>query len=170
MEELKDKNLLISKIIDVYRVAILRKRLEISVEDITINSENILDVYLSGVNPDTNNKFKTEQKELIKEYFSFLNEVNNDNLENTNEINYYDERLIQKDKISNYDQLVKTYNKQELKKIRFNFTIKRFNANSSSVSDRYKDYSTHLDIYFKKYPSWASVLEKNNDFIRGQCR
>ena len=124
MEEIKDKNLLISKIIDVYRVAILRKRLEISVEDITINSENILDVYLSGVNPDTNNKFKTEQKELIKEYFSFLNEVNNDNLENTNEINYYDERLIQKDKISNYDQLVKTYNKQELKKIRFNFTIK----------------------------------------------
>ncbi len=167
LQELKDKELLISKIIDVYRISILRKRLEISVEDITINAKNILDIYLSGVNPDTNNKFKSEQKELLTEYFSFLKEVDEDNLDNTHEVNYYDERLIQKDKISNYDHLVKSYNRQELTKIRFNFSIKRYNSNSSNVSDRYKDYSTYLDIYLKKYPSWASVLEKNNDFIRG---
>lgn len=167
LKELKDKELLISKIIDVYRMSILRNKLEVTVEDTLIDSSNILEIYLNGLNPDNNNKFKTEQKELLKEYFSFLKEIDNKKFENLNEINYLGERTISKDQIINYEDLSKSYNRQEINKIRFNFSIKRINPKSDKVSNRYNEFFTYLDFYFKKYPSWASVMEKNNDFIRG---
>ena len=49
-EDLKNEELLISKIIDVYRVTILRGQLEIHVNDVIINSDTILNINLEKPN------------------------------------------------------------------------------------------------------------------------
>ena len=164
----KKKNLLISKILDVYRVPILRKKLELHIEDDIIDDSNLLPTLVNGLNPDTEKEFKESQKDLTKEYFDFLNNSYENNITNSFEINIYaGQKDINTEDISNYEDLLKNFNNREECKIRVNFNVRLIDHKAARASQNTTEKRTYVDFYIKNYPSWADLSEKLNDFIRG---
>jgi len=166
LEILNNKKLLISKIIDIYRVAILRDKLEVHVEEEKIDKDSILALNQNSIEED-GKELSVTQKDLCNEYYKFLQEINKKNIEHGHEINFSNSTKLEKENISNYEKLLSAYHSNELIKIRLNFIVNRINEAASDRNSRFKEYSTYLDIYIKKYPEWANILDKLNDFIRG---
>ena len=166
LEELNNKQLLISKIIDIYRVAILRGKLEVHVEEVQINKNTILLLNQKSIEED-GKEFSKQQKDLCEEYYKFLDEINQNEVIHNHEINFSNSTKLEKTDITDYEKLISSYNSDKLVKIRLNFLVNRINEEALNRTDKYKEFNTYLDIYFKKYPSWSNILDKFNDFIRG---
>lgn len=164
----KEKKLLIAKILDVYRIPILRKKLELHIEDDIIDNSNLLPTLINGLNPDTEKEFKENQKELCEKYFDFLNTSDQLDTNNKYEINIYaGQKEINKEDISNYDHLLKAFNNREICKVRINFSVKLIDHEAKRASQNTIEKSTYVDFYINNYPGWADLSEKLNDFIRG---
>ena len=163
----ENKNLLISKIIDIYRVAIFRDQLEIDVDNISINKSTIKELNKNGLHPKTEKKFNEEQKDLIEEYYNFLNQTeDNKNSQPDFEINHTGQAKLDKDLFNNFEQIIKKFNDRDFFSVKINFNINRLNKNAKTVRDRTKDLRTHVKFYFKKFPAQFDVIEPFNDFIR----
>jgi hypothetical protein len=164
----KEKKLLISKILDVYRIPILRKKLELHIEEDIIDHSNLLATLVNGLNPDTEKDFKEKHKELCEEYFNFLNASNEVTTSNSYEINIYaGQKEIIKEDISNYDNLLKAFNNREICKVRINFSVRLIDHEANRASQNTIEKRTFVDFYINNYPGWADLSEKLNDFIRG---
>ena len=164
----KEKKLLISKILDVYRIPILRKKLELHIEDDIIDDTNLVPSLINGLNPDTEKEFKENQKVLCTEYFDFLNDTCENITNNSFEINIWTgQKEINKDDILNYDHLLKSFNNKEVCKIRINFNVRLIDHKATRSSQNTIEKRTFVDFYIKNYPTWADLSEKLNDFIRG---
>lgn len=163
----ENKDLLISKIIDIYRVAIFRDQLEIDVDNISINKSTIKELNKNGLHPKTEKKFNEEQKDLIEEYYNFLNQTeNNKNSQPDFEINHTGQAKLDKDLFNNFEQIIKKFNDRDFFSVKINFNINRLNKNAKTVRDRTKELRTHVKFYFKKFPAQFDVIEPFNDFIR----
>ncbi len=149
---------IIQRLIDIYRVPILKNELEVFVQDTQINSQNIR----SLVDAREENH---EKKLLYQDYFNFLEESSkNLSEEECFEINFFDNDEINKENIANFDKLILKFNENKLLKLRLSFQIKKLKDNI-----RYDTFSSSIDIYIKKYPSnLDNIRETFNDFIRGQ--
>lgn len=165
-ENLCEKEILISKIIDVYRVTILRGQLEVHVDGVEINSKTVLDIHLNGLDPRKKTNLKDQQKDIYKTYYKFLDEAEKINEPNL-QIQNLGEKNLKKEEIDNFKELIKDFNSNKIIKIRVNFQIKRFDKSQSNMKLKVIEKSTYADFYFQKYPSWANIIERCNDFIRG---
>ena len=74
---------------------------------------------------------------------------------------------MKKEEIDNLNELTKDYNSNKIIKIRVNFQIKRFDKSQNSMKSKVIERNTFADFYFQKYPQWANIIERCNDFIRG---
>ena len=151
---------IIKKLVEIYRVPILRDELEVFVEDAPINSKNIRSLADSR-------EESPDKKMLYQDYFKFLEESNKGVLkENNFEINFYDQDDVSKEDIPNFDQLLLKFNENKLLKLRLYFEIKKLKEDSNIKCNNFRSY---LDIYIKKYPAAQdNIRETFNDFIRGQ--
>jgi len=154
-----DKDFIIQKLVDIYRVPIFRNQLEVFVDDILINSKNIR----SLANQAEENHSK---KRLCDDYYEFLKQANEKiNDENSYKIKFYDQDELAKKDISNFENLVQKFNSYEIIKLRIGFEIRRLQEDTQIRTD---NYHSHYDIYLKKYPSALdNMREVYNDFIRG---
>jgi len=149
---------IIERLINIYRVPILKNELEVFVGDIQINSSNLRSlVDAREENPD--------KKMLYQDYFNFLNESENDlPPENNFEVNFYDDEELGKENIQDFEKLIQKFNENKLLKLKLSFQIKKLKDNI-----RFDAFTSHIDIYLKKYPSnLDNIRETFNDFIRGQ--
>jgi hypothetical protein len=148
LEILNNKKLLISKIIDIYRVAILRDKLEVHVEEEKIDKDSILTLNQNSIEED-GKELSVTQKDLCNEYYKFLQEINKKNIEHGHEINFSNSTKLEKENISNYEKLLSSYHSNELIKIRLNFIVNRINEAASDRNSRFKEYSTIRHLYQK---------------------
>ena len=153
-----NKDFIIEKLVDIYRVPIVRDQLEVYVEDECINAENIRKYAYE-------NEENVSKKHLFNNYYSFLENTQNIQEENKFELNYYDQKQVNKNDISDFDQLIEKYNKNETIKIRLNFQVNKLLEDSNS---RTKTVGSYYEIFLEKYASHLDHLRENfNDFIRG---
>jgi len=153
-----NKDFIIEKLVDIYRVPIVRGQLEVYIEDECINAENIRNYAYE-------NEENLSRKLLFNNYYTFLDNTKNTQEENKFELNYYDQKQISKNDISDFEKLIEKYNKNETIKIRLNFQVTKLLENSNS---RTKIVGSHYDIFLEKYASHLDHLRENfNDFIRG---
>jgi len=164
---IENKELLIAKIIDVYRAAILRGQLEVQIEEKTINQDSLLNMTIDGINPKNEKPFNTQHKDLVQEYYNFLKESNEKKSIDI-ELTHSGKTRIEKKEFGNFDELLKKYNNKENIKVRINFQVTKKNKEATSSSNRYVDKHTYVDFFIKKYPSWAELEESLNDFLRGK--
>ena len=124
---LDNKELLTSKIIEIYRVPILKGQLEICVGKTIINKDTIKKLNKDGINPETENKFNQQQKDLLDSYYAFLGESEKIKDDSTKfiEITNNGERKLEKNIFSNFEDLLKQYHQNELIGIKINFNINK---------------------------------------------
>ena len=154
-----DKDFIIKKLLDIYRVPILRNQLEVEVGDIVINNHTIQKLAVE-------NEEHLSNKRLCEDYYNFLKELEGVS-DNQNEYEYlfYDQEDIKKQDIESFEKLVEDFNSYKLVKLRVKFQVKKYQENSKT---RTIDSHTYYDVYFKKYPSSLdNIRETFNDFIRG---
>ena len=154
------KEFIEKKIIEIYRVPLLRNKLSVYINDKEINYKNI--ETLADQNCD-----ETSKKFMLSGYFQFLNSVENVSQENRFVINFDNQKKISKDQFSNFEDLVTKFNKDELIEIQINFSIfkKDKNTNRSQYPD--KSIGSHVKYFIKKYPSDENSRDEYNDVIRG---
>ena len=163
----ENKDLLISRIIEIYRVPIFRDQLEIEVDEIIINKSTIKELHKNGLHPKTKKKFNEEQKDLIDEYYNFLNQTEDaKNSEADFVINHTGQSKIEKDMFENFETIINKFNDREFFSVKINFIINRLNKNAKTVRDRTKEFRTYVKFYFKKFPVQFDIIEPLNDFIR----
>ncbi len=159
---LDNKELLTSKIIEIYRVPILKGQLEICVGKTIINKDTIKNLNKDGINPETESKFNQQQKDLLDSYYAFLGESEKIKDDSTKfiEITNNGERKLEKNIFSNFEDLLKQYHQNELIGIKINFNINKI--------ENKKSLKTSAKFFLQKYPNWAQISEKFNDYMRGK--
>jgi len=156
----KDK--VISKIIEVYRVQILRDQMIIEIDGETIDSKTIEQIY----------KKYTKDEDLEKvnkiNYLNFIREINKANTKESFELNYskginlYNEGII-----SNLGQLIDLYNEDKVVKLRCNFVLNSERNVQGQYRKKEMPLNAFFDLYLKKTDG-AYRSKDCNDFIRGE--
>ena len=153
------KDRVISKIIEVYRVLILRGQLVIEIDDEIINSSTIDKLCA---------KYSTSEEIKLQntlKYFGFLKEIDNKNYEfetylnYTKGINFFDEKIIPE-----FHEFTKHFNAGKIVKLRCNYNLNK--KVDGRVGDREKNINTFFDLYLKKSEDQIRSYQLN-DFIRG---
>jgi hypothetical protein len=154
-----DEKFIIQKLLDIYRVPIFRKQLEIEVGDLKINHETIQKLA-------TDDEENLPTKRLCDDYYNFLSEIkDNEASSNFYELGFYDQDDVKKQDIDKFDKLIEDFNLNKVVQLRVKFQVKKYQKNSKT---RTEDSNTFYDVYFKRYPSALDNLrETYNDFIRG---
>jgi len=153
-----NKNFIINKLVDIYRVPITRDQLEVHVDDECINLGNIRE-YAYGKEENVSKKL------LFNEYYNFLENSQIIQEENIFDLNFFEQQQINKNDITNFERLVEKYNKHETIKIRLHFQVNKLLENSNV---RTETISSYYDIFIEKYSgNLDNLREEYNDFIRG---
>ena len=155
------KDRVILKVIDVYRVQIIRGQMIIDIDGERIDSSSIEEVYKKY--------FRGDELEKLNKlnYFKFIKEVNNSN-DSSYSLDYsMGFNLLNEGSVSNLDKLLDDFNKNKVVKLRCNFTLNK----QENVSGQYRkeeiSKKTHFDLYLKQTDG-AYVSKNCNDFIRGE--
>ncbi len=149
----------IAKIIEVYRVLILRGQLIIEINDEIINSSTIEKLYAKyTISEDI------KLQNTIK-YFDFLKEIDKkkygfeSHLNYTKGINFFDEKIIPQ-----FNELISNFNGGKIIKLRCNYNLNK--KVEGRVGEREKNINTYFDLYLKKSEDQIRSYQLN-DFIRG---
>ena len=154
-----NSNFIINIILDKYRIPIFRNQLKIFVDDQEINSSNIAE--LIHKNTDL-----VENKLITNDYFNFLKECDSaDKKLEVYEINFYNQKNIEKKDISKFEQFVKDFNDRKTIKVRVKFDIFKYKKDTKINPDK---INTFFELKLKKYSSeYEDLRAEYNDFMRG---
>jgi hypothetical protein len=157
-EEINQK-FIISIILDKYRIPIFRNQLKIFVADQEINAANIAELIHKST--DT-----VENKLITNDYFNFLKECDSvDKKLEVYEINFYNQKNLEKKDISNFEQFLKDFNDRKTIKLRVKFDIFKYKKDTKLNPDK---INTFFDLKLKKYSSeYEDLRAEFNDFMRG---
>ena len=156
----KDKVIL--KIIDVYRVQILRDHLIVEIDGETIDSKTIDQIY----------KKYTHDEDLEKlnklNYLNFIRQIDNEVSTKSFEINYSRGlNLYNEGAVSNLNELIDFYNDGKVVKLKCNFVLNSERNVPGQYRPKEISLNTYFDLYLKKTD--GAYSSKNcNDFIRGE--
>lgn len=157
---LTEENVLM-EILDKYRVPVLRKKVKIFVENLEINSTNIIEISEKKINVDPI---------LLKGFSKFVNSITEKSDQDKNFLLRYNPSqtsLVQQDDIENFDELVRSFNEGETISIKVPFSVNYKKQLSGSYVKKWMEFKTYYKLYIKKFPIGSTQPFEFNDYIRG---
>ena len=103
---------------------------------------------------------------ITNDYFNFLKECDSvDKKLEVYEINFYNQKNLEKKDISNFEQFLKDFNDRKTIKLRVKFDIFKYKKDTKLNPDK---INTFFDLKLKKYSSeYEDLRAEFNDFMRG---
>lgn len=157
------KEKVILKVLEVYRVLIIRGKMIIEIDGERIDANSIDKIYTKYFpqNGDALERLNTLN------YFKFIKDINNLK-ENKYSLNYSAGfNLLKEGSIPNIDELLDEFNRNEIVKLRCNFILNRKEKVTGQYRKEEVSKKTFFDLYLKKIDG-AYISKKCNDFIRGE--
>lgn len=153
------KDRVISKIIEIYRVQILRGQLIIEIDDEVIDDSTIDELTSKYSNYD-----EYRLPNALK-YFDFIRSIKQEKNISKFEINLSQGiNLAEDNVISNFDEFIEQFNKKSVIKLRCNFSLNK--KVKGRVGEREKNIKTFFDLYLKQADDQIRSFSLN-DFVRG---
>ena len=154
------KERVISKIIEIYRVQILRGQLIIEIDDEVIDNKTI-----DGLISKYSNYDEYRLPNTLK-YFNFIRSIEKEKNTTNFEINLSQGiNLADNNTIPKFEELIEKFNKKQLIKLRCNFSLNK--KVKGRVGEREKNVKTYFDLYIKQAEDQIRSYSLN-DFIRGR--